>query len=122
MVINSNSVLENRLFPRFDVYWKASIVRLNGERLLGSTDNISRIGVNIILTCCLTEGEPVEVELISLSQGRMNYFRLRGEVVYCNCLASNLGTAVGLQLLQPDAEYTALLTGLEQGLHAASVG
>ncbi len=113
MVINSNPVSEKRQFPRFDVYWKASIVRLNGERLVGSTDNISRIGVNIILPCRLIEGEPVEVELISLSQGQTNYFRLRGEVIYCTCLESNLGTAVGLQLLQPDDQYLALLIGLE---------
>ncbi len=90
---------------RLHVVWKATLTRLNGEQLPGSTDNVSESGMNVILGKSLVMGEPVRVEVVSKCTGRLCYFTLDGVIIYNHDLDSNMGTAVGLRLLDPEQNY-----------------
>ncbi len=90
---------------RLHVVWKATLTRLNGEQLPGSTDNVSESGMNVILGKALVMGEPVRVEVVSKCTGQLCYFTLDGVIVYNHGLESNMGTAVGLRLLDPAPTY-----------------
>lgn len=104
---------ERRGYPRLHVVWKATVTRLNGEQLAGSTDNVSRDGLNVIVDRSLVLGEPVRVDIVSSCRGRTCYFRLEGVIVYDHRLESNLGHAIGLRLLEPDNHYLHLVQDLE---------
>jgi len=106
---------ERRKHLRMPVVWKATVRRISGEQLPGSTDNVSRDGLNVILPKALLLGEPVTIDVITQCLGQTCYFRLDGVIVYAEALADNLGVAVGLRLLQPDGRYEALIGALEQG-------
>lgn len=104
---------ERRDIGRIHVIWKATLTRLNGERLAGSTDNVSAEGVNVIVSKPLVLGEPVQIDIVtSCGQGTC-YFKLRGMAVYSHVLDMNLGHAVGLRLLKPLLAYTELVGSLE---------
>lgn len=110
---------ERRQYARIPVVWKATITRLNGEQLPGSTDNISADGINVILTKDLVIGEPVTVDLVTHGSAGLGCYRLQGVAVYLDPLNGNLGVATGLRLLQSDTAYDALvqrLTGAAQAL------
>ena len=98
-------VVERRMMYRLQVVWKATITRLNGEQLSGSTDNVSEKGMNVILEKQLVMGEPVKIEVVSKCTGQLCYFTLDAVIVYNDSLEFNLGTAVGLRLLQPTLDY-----------------
>ncbi|MEH6625136.1 MAG: PilZ domain-containing protein [Motiliproteus sp.] len=94
-----------RKLCRLHVVWKATLTRLNGEQLPGSTDNVSEVGMNVILNKTLVMGEPVRVEVVSKCSGQLCYFRLDGVIVYNHDLDSSLGIAVGLRLMDPCQQY-----------------
>ncbi|OMH28366.1 PilZ domain-containing protein [Motiliproteus sp. MSK22-1] len=98
-------VTESRSIDRVHVVWKATLTRLNGEQLPGSTDNVSEQGMNVILGKALVVGEPVRVEVVSKCTGMICYFTLEGEIIYSNFLESRLGSAIGLRLLKPSDQY-----------------
>lgn len=99
---------------RMPVVWKATLVRLNGERLSGSTDNISTTGLNVIVAKELVIGEPVRVDIVTPCHMGTRFFKLDGVVVYLRGLDQNLGYAVGFKLLQPTGEYVGFVEMLEQ--------
>jgi len=110
---------ERRTHLRLPVVWKATVTRINGEQLPGSTDNVARDGLNVILPKSLVLGEPVTVDVVTQCSGRTCYFRMQGVAVYTDSLQANLGTAVGLRLLEPDPGFEALILTLEQGFGQA---
>ena len=116
------TINEQRGYPRLHVVWKATVTRLNGEQLAGSTDNVSREGMNVIVDRSLVLGEPVRVDLVSACHGGQTcYFRLQGVIVYDRCLESRLGHAIGLRLLDPGNGYLHLVQGLEPGAQQMAV-
>ncbi|MCW8887110.1 MAG: PilZ domain-containing protein [Motiliproteus sp.] len=96
---------EKRQQCRLHVVWKATLTRLNGEQLPGSTDDVSESGMNVILDKELVMGEPVSVEVVSKCTGQLCYFMLDGVIIYNRDLDSNMGFAVGLRLLDPAPCY-----------------
>ncbi len=104
---------ERRRNIRRHVVWKAIINRLNGEQFMGSTANVSSDGMFIIIDKPLIEGEALHIDIISKCTGRACYFSLNGTVVYNRPLESNLGTAIGLRLLKPEAAYVDMVTSYE---------
>ena len=96
---------EGRSIDRVHVVWKATLTRLNGEQLPGSTDNVSEQGMNVILGKALVVGEPVQIEVVSKCTGMVCYFTLEAVIVYSNFLDSRLGSAIGLRLLKPCDQY-----------------
>ncbi|WP_210397027.1 PilZ domain-containing protein [Motiliproteus sediminis] len=105
-------ISERRQHARIPVVWKATITRLNGEQLLGSTDNVSVDGINVILNRDLVLGEPVRVDVVTRCAAGVGCFRLQGVAVYVESLQHNLGVAVGLRLLDVDGRYSQLVQGL----------
>ena len=95
-------VVERRDIVRLDVAWKATVTRLNGEQLPGSSDNVSMSGINIILDKELVIGEPVELNLVAKSGGGINYFSLQGVVVYVRNMPDNTSLSIGFRLLVED--------------------
>ncbi|HEY5717927.1 MAG TPA: hypothetical protein VIS52_05480 [Motiliproteus sp.] len=106
--------IERRANLRVPVVWKATITRLSGEQILGSTDNVARDGLNIILSKSLGVGESVTIDLVTKCAGQTCYFRMQGATVYIDPLQSNLGVAVGVALHSPDQRFEALVIELEQ--------
>lgn len=115
-------ISERRRHGRIPVVWKATITRLNGEQLLGSTDNVSVDGINVIINRELVIGEPVRVDVVTRCATGIGCFRLQGVAVYVDPLNDNLGVATGLRLMDVDGRYTQLVRGLlgEQGDHAVA--
>ena len=103
-----------RKLARVPVVWKATLVRLNGERLSGSTDNVSAEGMNVIVTKELVVGEPIRVDIVTTCQHGIRFFKLDGVVVYQRTLQQSLGFAVGFKLLQPVRLYVQLVRALTQ--------
>lgn len=107
---------------RVSVVWKATLVRLNGEHLSGSTDNVSTAGLNVIVAKELVIGEPVQIEIVTPCRTGVHFFRLDGVVVYQKELGQNLGNAVGFKLLQPGDDYAEFVQALERRAGLESVG
>lgn len=99
---------------RIGVVWKATLTRLNGEQLPGSTDNISAAGVNVILSRQLVVGEPIRVQLVFRCSGQLCCYDMPAAVVHIESMADNLGYAIGLRLLEPDANYVAHFSQLSE--------
>ncbi len=112
-------ITEQRQKTRLNVVWKATLTRLNGEQLPGSTDNVSEDGMNVILDKELVMGEPVRIEVVSKCTGQLCHFRLEGVIVYNRPLGSNMGIAVGLRLMQPDGLYLDYLTRFDSARNAS---
>lgn len=110
---------ERRRQSRLSVTWKATLIRLNGEKLPGSTDNVGSDGINVILSKELVLGEPVRIELITPRCHGIRFFRLDAVIVYSNRLDHNLGHAVGVKLLQPGDCYQQCLLQLDATVGAA---
>ena len=106
-------VNERRGYHRAQVVWKATLTRLNGEQLPGSTDNVSSDGLNVILDKELVLGEPVRIDIVTPCRHGTCFFKLDGVIVYSNALEHNLGNAVGLKLLEPDTRYLQLVEALD---------
>lgn len=98
-------VINERTGLRLGVVWKATLTRLNGEQLTGSTDNISANGLNIIIAQDLVVGEPVRVQLVHRCSGRLSCFDLQAVVVHVRTLADNLGCAIGMRLIEESPAY-----------------
>ncbi len=94
------------------VVWKATLTRLNGEQLAGSTDTIASNTMNIIVDKALVLGEPLQVQVVSKCSGRLCYFTLAGVVVYNRDLHGGMGFAIGLRLLEPCQAYTDFLQSI----------
>ncbi len=103
----------HRKLARVPVVWKATLVRLNGEHLSGSTDNVSAEGLNVIVAKELVVGEPVRVDIVTPCRHGTCFFKLDGVVVYLQPLQQNLGYAVGFKLLQPVPPYVQLVQSLD---------
>ncbi|MEH6651582.1 MAG: PilZ domain-containing protein [Motiliproteus sp.] len=99
---------------RMPVVWKATLVRLNGEHLSGSTDNVSTAGLNVIIAKELVIGEPVRMDIVTPCRLGTRFFKLDCVVVYQKGLEQNLGYAVGFKLLQPADEYVGFVEMLTQ--------
>lgn len=110
---------QRRGVGRVRVVWKATLTRLNGEQLPGSTDNVSADGVNVIVAKPLVLGEPVQIDIITRCQHGTCYFKLQGVAVYSRSLELNLGNAVGLRLLKPVDSYTRLVGLLDVSANVA---
>ncbi|WP_421866797.1 PilZ domain-containing protein [Motiliproteus sp.] len=110
---------ERRRHSRLSVTWKATIVRLNGEKLPGSTDNVAPDGLNVILSKELVLGEPVRIELVTPRCHGTRFFKLDAVIVYSRQLEHNLGHAVGVRLLQPGQCYQQCLLQLETSVGVA---
>ena len=106
-------VEERRTQRRVRVVWKATLTRLNGEQLLGSTDNVSIDGANVIVAKSLVLGEPVRLEIVTPCRNGTCFFRLDTVVVYDRALDDNLGHAIGLRLLQQEAGYRQAIESLD---------
>lgn len=104
---------------RIHVVWKATLTRLNGEQLPGSTDNVSIDGVNVIVPKPLVLGEPVQIDIITSCRHGTCYFKLQGVTVYSRVLDLNLGNAIGLQLLDPLDSYAQLVRSLDVSIGLA---
>ncbi|MEH6470271.1 MAG: hypothetical protein V7752_03380 [Halopseudomonas sp.] len=98
---------------RVQVVWKATLTRLNGEQLPGSTDNVSADGVNVIIAKPLVLGEPVRIDIVTPCRHGTCYFKLEGVAVYSHSLDNNLGNAIGLRLLKPTGSYLGLVQSLD---------
>ncbi|MEH6822950.1 MAG: PilZ domain-containing protein [Motiliproteus sp.] len=110
---------ERRGIGRVRVVWKATLTRLNGEQLPGSTDNVSVDGVNVIVAKPLLVGESVRIDIISICPQGTCYFRLQGVAVYSRMLDLNLGSAVGLRLIDPVDSYARLVGSLADAVDVA---
>jgi len=104
---------ERRRNNRRHVVWKAIISRKNGEQFMGSTANVSSCGMFIIIDKPLIEGESIDIDVVSKCTGRACFFSLTGNVMYNAELDSNLGTAVGLRLQDPDQAYVDMVDSYE---------
>lgn len=105
-------VIERRQSDRIAVAWKATLTRLNGEQLSGSTDNLSLSGVNVILTRELVIGEPLSLQLVSRCSGSLCCFELQVAVVHIKRLPKNLGYSVGMRLIAENPKYKSAFTSL----------
>lgn len=105
--------IERRINLRLPVVWKATITRLNGEQIPGSTDNVARDGLNVILSKSIGVGESVTIDLVTKCAGQTCYFRMQGITVYIDPLQNNLGIAVGVALQSSDQRFEALVIDLE---------
>lgn len=110
---------ERRGIGRVRVVWKATLTRLSGEKLPGSTDNVSVDGVNVIVARPLVVGEAVGIEIITSCRLGTCYFKLQGVAVYSRMLDLNLGSAVGLMLLKPEDSYVRLVCSLDDSVDVA---
>jgi hypothetical protein len=99
--------------PRFSVVWKTTLIRLNGEELQGSTDNVSRHGLGVIIEKELVIGEPVKIEVAARSFGRTEFFKMEGVAVYLHKLDFNLGVGIAIRLLEEQESYNQLIDMLE---------
>jgi hypothetical protein len=117
-LIVEGEIVENmrRKLPRVAVVWKATVVRLNGEHLAGSTDNVSADGLNVIVAKELALGEPVRVDIVTPCRHGTCFFKLDVVVVYLRPLQQNLGFAVGFKLLQTVEPYVQLVRSLDSAI------
>ena len=104
---------ERRGSVRRHVVWKAIISRRNGEQFMGSTANVSSDGMFVIIDKPISEGETLSIDVVSKCTGRACFFSLSGTVVYHCQLDSNLGTAIGLRLQDPDEDYVNMVNSYE---------
>lgn len=100
-------VINERQSNRLGVVWKATLTRLNGEQLPGSTDNISATGINVILSRELVIGEPLRVQLVFRCSGQLRCYDMQAVVVHLEALADNLGYSIGMRLIEPEQSYQA---------------
>lgn len=110
---------ERRDFGRVRVVWKATLTRLNGEKIIGSTDNVSADGLNVIVAKPLVLGEPVQIDIVTSCRNGLCYFKLDGVTVYSEALDFNLGNAVGLRLVRQVEAYSQLVNSLDASVSVA---
>ena len=111
-----------RKLARVPVVWKATLVRLNGEHLSGSTDNVSTEGLNVIVGKELVVGEPLRIDIVTPCRHGTCFFKLDGVVVYSQSLQQDLGFAVGFKLLQPVEPYARLVQAIDPSCSVPEIG